>query len=174
MSRKHAENQISDSSAKKIMEAKRIMKKAALLSSFVAVVFIAAAALMASDSPIGTWKTIDDETKKEKSIVKIWEKDGVIYATIMKLLQEPDGGKGKLCTKCKGQFKDKPTVGMTFLWGLKKEKDGKTYSGGIIMDPNNGKEYSCKLWREGNKLQVRGFLGFSFVGRTQVWHYVGE
>ena len=127
---------------------------------------------MADGSPIGKWKTIDDETKKEKSIVEVYEQDGKIYGRILQLLQEKDGGKSKLCEKCTGSDHNKPTVGMVFLKGLK--ADGNEYGGGTIMDPNNGKTYKCKLevLDGGAKMKVRGFIGFSLMGRNQFWYRV--
>ena len=126
----------------------------------------------AADSPIGKWKTIDDETNKEKSIVEVYESGGKLYGKIIQLLQEKDGGAGKLCEKCTGSDSNKPLVGMVFLKDLK--KDGDEYTGGSIMDPNNGKTYKCKMELDegGKKLKVRGFIGLSLLGRTQVWHRV--
>lgn len=126
----------------------------------------------AADSPVGKWKTIDDETNKEKSIVEVYESGGKLYGKIVQLLQEKDGGAGKLCEKCTGSDQNKPLIGMVFLKDLKKEGD--EYSGGTIMDPNNGKTYKCKLELDagGQKLKVRGFIGFSLLGRTQVWQRV--
>jgi uncharacterized protein (DUF2147 family) len=127
---------------------------------------------IAGGSPVGKWKTIDDETNKEKSIVEIYVQDGKIYGKILQLLQEKDGGKGKLCTKCIGSDYNKPTVGLVFLKGLK--ADGDEYTGGTILDPNNGKIYKCKIevLEGGNKLKVRGFIGFSLIGRNQFWYRV--
>jgi len=118
-----------------------------------------------AQSPVGVWKTIDDETGQAKSYVKIYEANGVLYGQIQELLTP--GDKGKLCDKCPGQMKDKPIEGLTIIWGMK--KDGEEWTGGQIMDPKNGKIYSCKLRVEGSKLIVRGFLGFSLIGRNQTW-----
>ncbi|MCX7635535.1 MAG: DUF2147 domain-containing protein [Syntrophales bacterium] len=123
-------------------------------------------------SPVGKWKTIDDETKKEKSIVEIYEVGGKYYGRIVQLLQEKDGGKSKLCTKCPGADANKPMLGLVFLKDL--QADGNEFTGGTIMDPNNGKIYKCKmeLIEGGSKLKVRGFLGVSLLGRTQIWQRV--
>lgn len=99
------------------------------------VVFIASLAF--AQSPIGQWKTIDDETKMEKSIVEIYESGGMLFGKIVRLLQEKDGGAGKLCTKCEGEDKDKPILGMVIIKNLK--KDGDEYKGGTIMDQPKGK-----------------------------------
>ena len=92
---------------------------------------------LAGSAVVGKWKTIDDETKKEKSILEIYEQDGKLYGRILQLLQEKDGGKSKLCTKCTGDDANKPMIGLIVLKGLK--ADGDNFSGGTIMDPNNGK-----------------------------------
>lgn len=119
-----------------------------------------------AQSPVGVWKTIDDETGEAKSYVKIYEANGVLYGQVQKLLDPADAG--KKCDKCPGASKDKPIEGLMILWGLK--QDGNEWTGGSIMDPGNGKVYSCKLKLEGNKLIVRGFLGVSLLGRSQTWY----
>ena len=144
-------------------------KKRFVMMAFFAAVLLAAAPGMAEESPIGIWKTIDDDGKTAKSHVQIFEKEGLIYGRVIKLLRK---SQDTLCDKCKGDKKDKPIVGMEIIWGLKKEKDKNTYSGGSILDPDNGKTYRCKIWREGDLLKVRGYLAFFF--RTQTWHLVKE
>lgn len=119
----------------------------------------------------GKWKTIDDETGNEKSIVEIYQKDGKVYGKILQVLEK--GKEDKVCDECKGNKKNKPVKGMVIVEGLK--KDGNEYSGGTILDPKNGKEYKCYITLDGaNKLKVRGFVGFALIGRTQYWHRVTE
>jgi uncharacterized protein (DUF2147 family) len=123
----------------------------------------------AQDSPVGVWKTIDDDGETAKSYVRIQETDGVLSGNVVRLLKsDPD----KVCENCPGEKKGQPILGMEILWGLKKEENGNTYSGGEILDPDNGKTYRCKIWREGNTLKVRGYIAFLF--RTQTWHLVQE
>ena len=117
-------------------------------------------------SPVGTWKTIDDETGKPKSFVQIYEYQGKYYGKVIKLINPSEPN--PKCTKCPGQAKDKPIIGLNIMWGL--SQDGNEYSGGQIMDPNNGKVYSAKIWVEGNTLKVRGYLGPFY--RTQTWYRV--
>lgn len=120
----------------------------------------------AEDTPVGVWKNIDDVTHQAKALIQISEDgNGVLSGKIIKLLQHPDA----VCDKCDGALKGKPVMGMTILWGLK--QDGKTWSGGRIIDPKSGKVYSAKmsLSDAGQKLEVRGFLGISLLGRSQVW-----
>jgi len=117
-------------------------------------------------SPVGRWKTISDETGKPSGIVEISEKNGEYSGRIVKLLEkDPDS----VCSKCTDARKDQPLVGMVFLSGLK--ADGGEYTGGEILDPAKGKIYRAKmrLIEDGARLEVRGFIGFSLLGRTQTW-----
>ncbi|MBY0554454.1 DUF2147 domain-containing protein [bacterium] len=126
--------------------------------------------IWAQSSPVGRWTTIDDETKKPKSIVEIFEKDGVLFGKIEKLFRAETEDQNPKCDKCSGDKKDQFILGMQILNGLKKDSETK-WSGGEILDPKNGKTYSCKieLIEDGKKLKLRGFIGFSLLGRTQVW-----
>ena len=123
----------------------------------------------AADSPLGVWRTIDDQSGKEKSLVRITEVNGELHGTIEKLFRNPNEEQHPNCDKCTGEKKNKPVIGMTILTGLKL-KDGE-YAGGEILDPANGKIYRCKMWTSegGKKLNVRGFIGVALLGRTQVW-----
>ncbi|MCM0045125.1 MAG: DUF2147 domain-containing protein [Burkholderiaceae bacterium] len=129
----------------------------------------AALSAWALDSPVGVWRTIDDKTGKEKSLVRISEVNGELRGTIEKLFREPGEEPNPNCDKCPGEKKNKPVIGMTILTGLK--RDGQEYAGGEILDPANGKTYKCKMWTTdgGKRLNVRGFIGVSVLGRTQVW-----
>jgi uncharacterized protein (DUF2147 family) len=116
----------------------------------------------------GKWKTIDDETKQAKSIVEIYKKsDGKYYGKVSQLLIKPADPN---CTVCKDDRKGKPILGMEIIRGLKKEDD--EFTGGTITDPKTGKTYKCTITREGDKLNVRGYIGLSLIGRTQTWQKV--
>ncbi|MGZ3773400.1 MAG: DUF2147 domain-containing protein [Pseudobdellovibrionaceae bacterium] len=141
------------------------------LSSLVAVatLFISNLAFAQLNTPVGKWKTIDDETKQTKSIVEISENKGQLSGKIVKLFRKPDEDQNPKCDKCTGDKKDKPILDMEILEGM--TQDGDVWSGGHILDPKNGKTYKCKIKvvEGGKKLEVRGFIGFSLIGRTQVW-----
>lgn len=116
----------------------------------------------------GKWKTIDDETGKAKSIVEIYKKsDGKYYGKIDQLLIKPEHAN---CVECKDDRKGKPLLGLEIIRGLAKDSD--EFSGGTITDPKNGKTYKCIIKREGNKLNVRGYIGISLIGRSQTWEKV--
>jgi len=136
----------------------------------VAVAVLAATTGVAqAQSPVGLWRTIDDETGKERSYVRIVEVDGKLHGTVEKLFAFPGDNPEHLCDKCSGERKDKPIVGMQILWDLKDE--GGVWKGGYILDPNNGKTYRCKMTvsGDGQQMDVRGYIGISLIGRTQTW-----
>ncbi|AGH94657.1 DUF2147 domain-containing protein [Pseudobdellovibrio exovorus] len=134
------------------------------------VVMLLGTAIAQANPAVGRWKTIDDETKEPKSIVEITEVDGKLVGKIEKLFRKADEDQNPKCEKCTGDKKDQPIIGMQILEGLKKDADTR-WSGGQILDPKNGKTYSCKLEviEDGKKIKLRGFIGVSLLGRTQVW-----
>ncbi len=145
------------------------MKILGSVLSCVLTLCLAAVADAQVDSPVGLWKTIDDKTGKERSLVRIAENNSTFEGTVEKIFEQPGDDPNHLCKKCEGVRKDKPIIGMTFLWGLK--KDGDQYGGGEILDPKNGKIYRAKmrLTEGGRKLEVRGYVGLSWFGRSQTW-----
>ena len=129
----------------------------------------AAGTVLAQATPVGLWKTIDDETKAEKSLVRISEAGGVLSAKVEKIA-DPSKQDSK-CEACTDERKDKPVVGMTIVRNAKTNADKSAWEGGEILDPNNGKVYKLRmsLIEGGKKLEMRGFIGFALLGRTQTW-----
>ena len=125
--------------------------------------------LMGAGSIVGDWKTIDDETGKTKSIVRITKTaDDEFEGQVIEILHS-DRGPNPKCDKCPGEFKGKPVKGLVILWGLKEDKENQ-YKGGEILDPTKGKIYKAKVeLLENGKLKVRGFIGFALIGRSQFW-----
>lgn len=122
-----------------------------------------------SQTVIGRWRTVDDETGKEKGVVEIYEKNGKVYGKIVEILEAEH--RHKKCTLCEGEDKNKPILGLTLIKGLK--KDGEEYNGGKVLDPKNGKLYKCYITLiNKDKLKVRGYIGVSLFGRTQYWYRV--
>jgi uncharacterized protein (DUF2147 family) len=105
-----------------------------------------------------------------KSIVSLWQnRDGVLFGTIEAVFPKPGKPLHPKCDKCEGALRDQPVEGMTFLWGMRWD-DGE-WSGGRVVDPDNGKVYRCtiKVVDGGRKIKIRGFVGVSLFGRTQYW-----
>src|SRR5215472_7880281 len=120
-------------------------------------------------SPVGLWKTIDDNTGKPRGLVRIMEVNGEYQGKVEKIFTAPGEDPDPKCEKCDGARRNQPVIGMTILWGLTKQGD--EYQGGEILDPENGNVYRArmKLIDNGQKLDVRGFIGFSLFGRSQIW-----
>lgn len=118
-------------------------------------------------SPAGTWTTIDDSDGKKRALVRVYMSGGKLNAKIIKVIRKKPGDTG-VCKKCPGKFKGRRINGLTFMWGLKKTGPNE-WTGGKILDPKKGKIYNAKATLKGNKLMVRGYLGMSLLGRTQVW-----
>jgi uncharacterized protein (DUF2147 family) len=139
------------------------------MKKLAAALLIAAAAPLAwaQATPVGLWKTIDDETKQEKSLVRITEASGVLGGKIERLL-DPAKQESR-CDKCTDARKDQPVLGMIIIEGVKKNPDEPHWDGGTILDPNNGKTYKLRLTpKDGGKtMEVRGYIAFFF--RNQTW-----
>lgn len=133
--------------------------------------FFVASIFYAQNNPlVGKWKTIDDETGVEKAVVSIYEKSGKIYGKVVSILEEEH--KNDVCVNCTGADKNKPVIDMIIIKGLSKE-DNNEYGSGQILDPKTGKLYKCHMTLENKDvLKVRGYIGFSIIGRTQYWYRV--
>lgn len=121
-----------------------------------------------AQSPIGKWKTIDDETGREKSVVEIFEKDGKLYGKVIELFRLPTEDQDPSCDDCEDDRKGQKVMGMEIIRDMVQDDD--EWEDGTICDPKDGKVYDCKLWvdeDDPNKLQVRGYILFFF--RTQTW-----
>lgn len=140
-----------------------------MLRLILSAVLLLPLAAHAQTSIVGLWKTIDDETGKPKSLVRITEANGEYQGKIEKLFRTPDQDQNPKCEKCEDARKDQPFIGLTVITGMKKDKEGE-YSGGQILDPNNGKIYKSKMsLKEDGKLDMRGYVGMPMLGRTQTW-----
>ena len=126
-----------------------------------------AGAAFAQASPVGLWKTIDDETKQKKSLVRISESAGLLSGRIEKIVDPAK--QDSVCDKCEDARKGQKVLGMTIVEGVKKNAGEPYWDGGTILDPNNGKTYKVRMTpKDGGKaLEVRGFIGFFF--RNQQW-----
>lgn len=120
---------------------------------------------------LGKWKTIDDKTGREKSIVEIYEKGGKVTGRIIKIFAVHDEDPDPVCNECPEDDDRylKKVIGMEIIRNVVTTKAIETAEG-EILDPESGKVYPCKVWIEGTQLMVRGYWGPFF--RTQVWNRV--
>ena len=129
--------------------------------------------IAATSTPVGTWQQISKRSGKPHALIRITENNGTYQGTLIKLLNRTPKdiakrGEHPRCTLCSGAQKNQLFVGLTVLWDLK--QDGDHWSGGHVLDPTNGKVYKAQLSLEngGQALKVRGYVGLSLFGRTQI------
>jgi uncharacterized protein (DUF2147 family) len=137
---------------------------------FLITIMLACRSGYASDiSPVGLWKTMDDQTGEARGLIRITETNGKYQGRIEKIFPKPGDEANPRCQKCEGARHNQPIIGMEILWGLTKQ--GETYQGGQILDPETGKTYQVRITpgKGGKTLDVRGFIGFSLLGRSQTW-----
>lgn len=127
--------------------------------------------LILAQDIFGDWKTVDDDSGVEKSIVEIYKEEGQVFGKVKKILKEDE--RDRRCSKCEGEQKDQKIEGMVILESL--SKDGEEYTDGRITDPENGKTYDAKIWlndEDPNILMVRGYVSLFY--RTQEWKRVED
>lgn len=133
--------------------------------------FVATSNASANTTPVGLWKTVHEDSQKERSLMRLSLNQGVLTGVIEKIL-DPDIPADARCQSCTGALHGKPLVGMAVLTGLGQSKsEPEVWEGGHILDPNNGKTFKVKLTLAagGKELHVRGFVGSPLIGRTQIW-----
>lgn len=136
---------------------------------FSMVCFLSMSVVAQAQTVVGKWRTTDDATGKPKSIVEITNNNGKYTGKVIQLLDPERAKANPKCEKCSDDRKNTPIVGLEIIRDMK--ADGSEFSGGTILDPENGKIYTSKMWLEGaDVLKVRGYVGFFF--RTQTWNRV--
>ncbi|RFC83787.1 DUF2147 domain-containing protein [Acinetobacter sichuanensis] len=119
----------------------------------------------------GSWQTIDDKTGATKGIVEIKKESNGTYSGVIVHITPHIGYQPKeFCINCPAPYTNKPILGMKAITDLKAINNYE-YENGKILDPNIGRIYKLKvkMSQNGTKLNVRGYYGFSTIGRNQTW-----
>jgi uncharacterized protein (DUF2147 family) len=133
--------------------------------------FTAAAPLCAAEpTAAGLWEQVDNKTGKAESWFKITERNGVYEGAIVKIFFKPGEDENWVCDRCEGADRGRPVLGLTMIKGMR--RNGLSYENGTIMDPRDGSVYRAlmRVSPDGQKLEVRGYLGISLFGQSQVWN----
>lgn len=127
---------------------------------------------MAGSTPVGRWHSVDDDGKSKRAEIQVTESNGVLTGKILRVLKAGAGATGT-CSKCTDDRKDAPTVGLEIIRNVKQVSDG-VWAQGEILDPASGKTYSVEMTPidKGKAMEVRGYIGISLLGRTQVWQRI--
>lgn len=116
----------------------------------------------------GTWFN-EDKTSK----IKVYEKGGEYYGKIVWLSEDvgPDGKRPKRdANNPEEDLRHRPLVGLEIMKGLEWDADDEEWVDGEIYDPKSGNTYSLMAWMDGeNTLMLKGYLGFSLLGRSTTW-----
>lgn len=134
---------------------------------FIALLLVAMSANAQISAILGDWKTVDDKTGEQRSIVTIYKgSDGLYYGKISKLLMYAE--LDLKCDQCKDEDHNKPIEGLVIIRGMKAENG--ELVGGKVLDPESGKFYYGKIYLKDGKLILRGSLDKrGFLGRNQTW-----
>jgi len=128
-------------------------------------------ALAWSGELTGLWQEYDDRTGKVEALIRIEQVAGHTYeGKIEKLIPDVAGSAARICSRCSGSLHDQPLQGMRILYGMKRH-DALNFDGGQIVDPEDGRVYSChiRLSEDGESLQVTGYIGAKWLGQSETW-----
>jgi hypothetical protein len=145
------------------------MMMRSLMTALIAALWVnALCAQTAQPSPVGRWTVFDDDTGKPDAIIEIERQEDALYGWIDRVLGEPADANPPRCTRCEGELKNAPLIGLKFIQAMKPEGDAWR---GRILDPKSGKVYNAtmSLAEQGRKLEVRGYIGLPLFGRSQTW-----
>jgi len=149
---------------------KASLQKLVVMSAIIMLGAAGASLRAAEPSAVGLWEQVDEKSGKPESWFKITERNGAYEGNIVKIFFKPGEDENWVCDKCEGAERGKPVLGLALIKGM--QRNGSSYENGTIMDPRDGSVYRAlmKLSPDGQKLEVRGYLGISLFGRSQVWN----
>jgi uncharacterized protein (DUF2147 family) len=132
-----------------------------------------AAPQRAAPAAAGLWEQVDDKGRVGGWFY-IYERDGIYEGKIVKMFPRPGDKPNPICTKCPGEQKNQPTLGLTLIKGM--QRKGRNYESGTILDPRDGSVYQARmeLSPDGQRLMVRGYLGIDLFGQSQIWRRLPE
>ncbi len=153
------------------------MKRILVFIAVLGLVLTAPAAAGEADAILGLWAT-DPEGEGGQAHIEIYA-EGDRYNGRIVWLEEPIypaddeqgmAGQEKVDRENpEGALRTRPIIGLVIMEGIK-FKGKRSWHKGKIYDPDNGKTYKSKLSLAGDDvLKVRGFIGFSLIGRTSEW-----
>jgi uncharacterized protein (DUF2147 family) len=154
----------------------------AALKARIAILAIATVAALAAAIPLraqeptaaGLWQKLDEDTKKPVIWFLFVDRGGVFEGYAAKMFPEPGEDPNPVCTRCTDDRKGMPLLGLPMIRGMK--RNGLRYEGGTILDPRDGNVYKAVMTLDpaNGILILRGYLGFEFLGKNDIWHHVPD
>jgi uncharacterized protein (DUF2147 family) len=135
------------------------------INLFIATIFCMSAFAQRADMIVGKWLSPNGEDQ-----IQIYKK-GDKYFGKLSWIKYPNDETGKPKTDKKNPDKSlssRQELGLELLKDFKYDGDN-VYEDGTIYDPKSGKTYSCKMTINGEKLKIRGYVGISLLGRSEIW-----
>jgi uncharacterized protein (DUF2147 family) len=148
---------------------------------FVCLAVLAGQFCFALDPAEGFWFSVDEKSGQITAGWELYEDGGLLYGRMLSLVGRPGD---ELAAKCKKSYEGFPVAGIVsqmplagtpWIFGLRKEREG-TWSGGHVVNPEDGNMYKCKITRhpagsgrfKTETLEMRGEIGLG-IGRSQYW-----
>ncbi|UKJ06618.1 DUF2147 domain-containing protein [Solitalea lacus] len=143
------------------------MKKLFALTLIACFFSLAGFAQSGADAILGVWLNKDKDAK-----IQILKKGTEYWGKII-WLKNPKDNKGqdkKDDKNPEAALKSRNIHGLEILKSFKYDSGDDKWADGTIYDPKSGKTYSCKITlNDKNSMNVRGYIGVSLIGRTDVW-----
>ena len=149
------------------------MQKKSIRKGILGLVLSLASVTAFAASIEGYWKSIEERTGEQLSIVEIRKgNDGRYHGKIVYRYPNSHGIALTKCTKCPAPYTNKPILGLEILSGFREDPNkANAYIDGRVLEPTSGRIYKGKavVTGEGKRLRMRGYMGVSALGRTVVW-----
>ena len=149
------------------------MKQSLLIKCMLGVAFGLSSFMASAASMEGYWKSIEERTGQQLSIIEIRKgEDNSYHGTIVYRYPTLSGNVLKNCEKCPAPYTGKPILGLEILSGFREDPHKENaYIDGRVLESTSGRVYKGKanVSADGKRLRMRGYMGISALGRTVVW-----